>query len=336
MIYIRTDMNKTIATGHVMRCLAIADAARNCGEETTFIIADEQAVQLLEERGYSSIILHTVWNDMESELPAMEQVIRENKISRLLVDSYQVTDHYLMSLRKLVKLFYLDDLNAFHYPVHALICYANYWKKFRYEEQYSDTELYLGIKYVPLRQAFSDCPKKKIALQIDKLLILSGGTDPYGVMDELLVQLNHRQYKRIDVICGRYNGAYNGLYAKYAEESNIQIHSSVADVDRYMRNADLAVSAGGTTLYELCACGTPAISYSFADNQLDNARQFQEDNLIDYAGDARYQNIAQNLVELVEKYQNDYELRKDRSESMKKMIDGKGALRLAQILISEG
>lgn len=333
MIYIRTDMNNVIATGHVMRCLAIADAARSCGEETTFILADEQAVQLLEERGYSSIILHTVWNDMESELPALVQVIRENNISRLLVDSYQVTNYYLKSLCKLVKLIYLDDLNAFHYPVHALICYANYWKKFRYEEQYSDTELYLGTKYVPLRQAFSNCPRKKISMQIEKILIMSGGTDPYGVMDKLLVRLNRRQYKRIDVICGRYNGAYNSLCAKYAEESNIQIHRSVTDIDRYMKEADLAVSAGGTTLYELCACGTPAISYSFADNQLDNVRQFEEDNLIDYAGDARYENIAQNLVELVEKYQNDYELRRDRSERMEKMIDGKGALRLAQILI---
>lgn len=333
MIYIRTDMNKIIATGHVMRCLAIANAARSCGEETTFILADEQAAQLLEERGYSSIILHTVWNDMESELPVLVQVIRENNISRLLVDSYQVTNYYLKSLCKLVKLIYLDDLNAFHYPVHALICYANYWKKFRYEEQYSDTELYLGTKYVPLRQAFSNCPRKKISMQIEKILIMSGGTDPYGVMDKLLVRLNRRQYKRIDVICGRYNGAYNSLCAKYAEESNIQIHRSVTDIDRYMKEADLAVSAGGTTLYELCACGTPAISYSFADNQLDNVRQFEEDNLIDYAGDARYENIAQNLVELVEKYQNDYELRRDRSERMEKMIDGKGALRLAQILI---
>lgn len=263
----------------------------------------------------------------------MVQVIRENNISRLLVDSYQVTNYYLKSLCKLVKLIYLDDSNAFHYPVHALICYANYWKKFRYEEQYPDTELYLGTKYVPLRQAFSDCPKKNVSLQIEKILIMSGGTDPYGVMDKLLVRLNRKQYKRIDVICGRYNGAYNSLCAKYAEESNIQIHRSVTDIDQYMKDADLAVSAGGTTLYELCACGTPAISYSFADNQLDNVRQFEEDNLIDYAGDARYENIAQNLVELVEKYQNDYELRRDRSERMEKLIDGKGALRLAKILI---
>lgn len=333
MIYIRTDMNKTIATGHVMRCLAIADAARSCGEETTFILADGQAVQLLKDRGYSSIILHSVWNDMESEFPALEQVIKENKISRLLVDSYQVTDYYLKCLCNLVKLIYLDDLNAFHYPVHALICYANYWKKFRYEEQYSDTELYLGTKYVPLRQEFSDCPKKKISLQIEKLLIMSGGTDPYGVMDKLLVRLNRRQYKRIDVICGRYNGAYDRLCAKYSEESNIQIHCSVTNIERYMKEADLAISAGGTTLYELCACGTPAISFSFADNQLDNVRQFEEDNLIDYAGDARHEDVVFHIKRYIERYEADLELRKDRSVQMKKMVDGKGAIRIAKVLI---
>ena len=54
-----------------------------------------------------------------------------------------------------------------------------------------------------------------------------------------------------------------------------------------MQEADLAISAGGTTLYELCAVGTPTICYSMADNQLDNVRQFEKDGLMYYAGDAR-------------------------------------------------
>ena len=51
MIYIRADMNGVIATGHVMRCLAVADAARDMGEETTFLLADGEATALLEKRG---------------------------------------------------------------------------------------------------------------------------------------------------------------------------------------------------------------------------------------------------------------------------------------------
>ena len=46
-IYIRVDMNEIIATGHVMRCLSVADAAREIGKETIFIVADEKPVELL-------------------------------------------------------------------------------------------------------------------------------------------------------------------------------------------------------------------------------------------------------------------------------------------------
>ena len=51
MLYIRTDMNETIATGHMMRCLSIADAAKKQGQETVFLVADAQAQELLKKRG---------------------------------------------------------------------------------------------------------------------------------------------------------------------------------------------------------------------------------------------------------------------------------------------
>ena len=74
-----------------------------------------------------------------------------------------------------------------------------------------------------------------------------------------------------------------------------------------MKKADIAISAGGTTLYELCACGTPTISYSFADNQLDNVEQFQKDELIDYAGDVRKTNIFENVKKRLNQYTQNYD-----------------------------
>lgn len=46
-IYIRTDMNNQIATGHMMRCLAIADALQKNRIKVNFIVADESALELL-------------------------------------------------------------------------------------------------------------------------------------------------------------------------------------------------------------------------------------------------------------------------------------------------
>jgi spore coat polysaccharide biosynthesis predicted glycosyltransferase SpsG len=99
-----------------------------------------------------------------------------------------------------------------------------------------------------------------------------------------------------------------------------------------MDNADFLVSAGGTTLYELCAVGTPAVSYSIADNQLDNVKMFHENGIIDYAGDVRYDDVVKNILKYLELYCDNEVLRRDRSKKMQKLIDGKGAGRIAEFL----
>ncbi len=334
MIYIRADMNEQIATGHIMRCLSIADALRGLGEPVRFILADEQAVSLLKQRGYDAIVLHTQWNCMEEELSVLSQVIRNEHIDKLLIDSYQVTQRYLAELSKLVTTFYIDDLNLFEYPVDAVICYANYWKKFQYKINDKRTTYLLGMKYVPLKQAFWNCEAKIISEKADNLLILTGGSDPFNVTEQILDSIGTYQFQTIDVICGIYNTNYNKFVKKYENNKNIKFHQAVNNIEQYMKNADIAISAGGTTLYELCAIGTPAISFSFADNQLDNVRQFQEDGLIDYAGDARMDDIAGTSNQYLTRYRNDFELRKEKSEKMQKMVDGKGAERIARAIVT--
>lgn len=334
MIYIRADMNEQIATGHIMRCLSIADALRGLGEPVRFILADEQAVSLLKQRGYDAIVLHTQWNCMEEELSVLSQVIRNEHIDKLLIDSYQVTQRYLAELSKLVTTFYIDDLNLFEYPVDAVICYANYWKKFQYKINDKRATYLLGMKYVPLKQAFWNCEAKIISEKADNLLILTGGSDPFNVTEQILDSIDTYQFQTIDVICGIYNTNYNKFVKKYENNKNIKFHQAVNNIEQYMKNADIAISAGGTTLYELCAIGTPAISFSFADNQLDNVRQFQEDGLIDYAGDARMDDIAGTINQYLTRYRNDFELRKEKSEKMQKMVDGKGAERIARAIVT--
>ena len=330
MLYIRTDMNAQIATGHIMRCLAIADAAKELGEQVTFILADCMAVNLLEERGYEYIVLDSKWNQMEKELAVLKQVINRYEVSCMLVDSYQVTYKYLDELSKCVRLIYLDDLNMFPYPVADVICYANYWKKFNYSaDNEKGTKFYLGTKFVPLRSVFWNCEKKHISETIEKVLILSGGSDPYDAISKILESIERPQYKEIYVICGIYNERYEKLCQLYGQEKNVFVYQGVTDIEKYMKKVDVAISAGGTTLYELCACGTPTISYSFADNQLNNVKQFDEDGIIPYAGDVRYEDISLSIRNNIKKMMNDVSLRQAISDRMQMLVDGKGAMRIA-------
>ncbi len=332
MIYIRTDMNSTIATGHVMRCLSIAEAARAQGENTTFLLADHQAASLLDKRGFPYIVLHTRWDDMDSELPAIGRAIQENQIEKILVDSYQVTPSYLSKLTQMVKTAYLDDINAFEYPVNALICYANYGETFYRDRNYKNTRQFLGTKYVPLRQEFSKGRRKHISPFAENLILLSGGTDKYNMLECLLESIEIKKYKDIQVICGVYYPKYDYICGKYSGHQNIHVYKAVQDIEKHMEHADLAVAAGGTTLYELCALGVPTIAYAIADNQLDNVKTFHKDGIIDYAGDVREENVVGKINSLLNLYYGNCKLRQQRSEKMQGLVDGKGARRIAEIL----
>lgn len=332
MIYIRTDMNDTIATGHMMRCLAIANAARSMGENTTFILSDNEAIPLLQEYGYKYIVLHTSWDDMDSEIKILKNVICKLKIKRILIDSYQVTKEYFGMLQRYTDVYYIDDLDTDVYCVKGLVCYEVNWDSRGYEQKYPNTELMIGLKYTPLRSEFYELSEKKINTTIKNILLLSGGTDSHDFLESVLENLDKKKYDSIDVIYGRYYKKCDYLRKKYLDYSNIMIWQNVDNIEKFMMKADLAISAGGTTLYELCACGTPTISYSLADNQLNSVLSFQEKGLIEYAGDIRTDNVLLKINDLLEKYSS-REMRQIKSKKMRKIIDGKGALRIAKQLI---
>ena len=333
MLYIRVDANEIIATGHLMRCLSIADAARKLGEDTTFILADDGAKPLVECKGYKTIILQTPWDDMDQEIGKVLAVIRANKITRLLVDTYQVTEKYLRALSSETKVTYIDDLDKFVYPVDTLICYAAYAGKFDYPSKYPDTKLLLGTKYAPLRQEFRRLPAKEIRPSIERILLITGGTDHMNILQRILDELKGWGHITIDAICGIYNQNFSALKERYASNRNIRLHRSTDDIVSYMQGADIAISAGGTTLYELCACGTPAVSFAIADNQLDNVKSFSEKDLIKYAGDARVEDVERNMRDIIPLL-SDPNYRKDISEQMQAFVDGEGAARIVEHLIS--
>lgn len=333
-IFIRTDMNNEIATGHVMRCLSIAEAAAKRGTETVFLLADGEAVELVESRGFRAIVLGTDWKDMDSETDILIRTVEELRIRTVLVDSYQVTEKYLSALRQHARSVYMDDINAFHYPVDALIAYGICSGEMGYEREYPDIPLYLGCDYVPLRGEFAGLPQKRIPDHAGRLLILSGGTDPYKIIENMLRLPELRKFGHIDAVCGRYSDGYERLREEWKHDERVHLYQSHDRLADLMLDADIAVSAGGTTLFELCAAGTPTVAYTIADNQLAGTERFAGDGIMGYAGDARWDDVFLNTNRLLMGYA-DADIRKEKSMRMQKLVDGKGAERIVEILAEQ-
>lgn len=334
-LLIRVDMNNFIATGHVMRCLSIADAAIKQGVQVLFVSADECGRSVIEERGFNFISLGTEWNKMNEEIEKLSNIISFTCPDYILVDSYYVTSEYLGKLKNMCKVAYIDDLCNDIYPCDTLICYANYYRKYTYEKKYAvNTKLLLGSKYTPLREAFNIQTTKSISLIVKELLILSGGTDPFHFLKTFMKSVEERKgvWENVNlvVVCGVYNADYEEMVEYYGCNQNIEILRGIHNIEKYMQSADMAISAGGTSLYELCACGTPTICYTFADNQLDNAKSFHKDGVMIYAGDLKSAEAVENIILQTEVLMQDYNKRRSMSTKMKQLVDGKGAERIVR------
>lgn len=177
MLYIRTDVNDIIATGHIMRCFAIAEAIKRKGEKICFLVADENGKALIEQRGFPYIVLNSVWNQMEQEIKLVIKLLQRNQVTGIIVDSYYVTENYLLYLQQYTKVIYIDDWNVNYDSYDILINYtigadtSLYLKK--------NTKLLLGYRYAPLRREFIDVPKKVAKTIANDILVLTGGTDTY-------------------------------------------------------------------------------------------------------------------------------------------------------------
>ena len=330
-VYFRVDMNKEIATGHMMRCLSIAEALKDNGDEAIFILADRNACGLLKEKGFDYRILHSRWDDLETELPAMTKLIKECNVESLVIDSYYATHEYLKKLTHLTETTYIDDLKRNDLCVNTVLAYSICAKREDYEKAGNANEmpskLLIGPSYAPLRKAFCDIPDKTIRLEIQNILILSGGADPYGTVEKCIDTLVDLGQWEINAICGRYSELAGNLREKYLNTERIHIHGHVDGIEVLMQEADLCISAAGSTLYELCACGTPALSYTLADNQLDNAGSFSEKGIIPYLGDVRVDGIEDWLTTNIKVFY-EYESRKMYSGKMRNVVDGMGCSRI--------
>lgn len=340
-IYIRVDGNEIIATGHVMRCLSIAGALRSIGMEVVFVVADARPKEMIEQRGFKMDVLGTVWNDLDREIEIFCEYLIQNQVSILLLDTYFVTNKYLEAISKHTQVVYIDDLLKFDYTVDTIIHYSpfanirEYWSL--YGNQKKVPHILCGGAYIPLREEFAYEPYE-VRDAIGKVLITTGGTDQLNVAGNLMKrflvnpQLNSLEYH---IIIGCFHCNREALYQLADEHKNVHIHENVQNMSLYMRSCDVAISAGGTTLYELCACGIPAICLEVADNQA-GAKVWQQEDYMEYAGNA-FQNMS-GCVDYCERalvrYRKDTAMRKRRSHRMQQLVDGNGAKRIAEYIVN--
>ena len=336
MIWIRADGGKEIGTGHIMRCLSIAGALRQMGERVCFLVADDSTVSLLEAQGHEYQVLGSSYWELEEELPTLLPILREAEKGLFLADSYFVTAEYLRQVRELMPVCYMDDKGISSLPVDLLINYNIFAERSLYGEGSGGTEYLLGTQFAPLRPEFqkADVPVRD---RVKRVLITTGGSDRYNLAGKILKQvLCDPQTQNLEycVVSGIYNQHLPQLLELERHNENVHIFSKVSDMAELMRSCDIAVSAGGSTLYELCAVGIPILCFSFVDNQEKIVEGFRQRGVVCFGGDylAQGDRMIRLITEHIALLKSSVALRCSCSAKERELVDGQGAIRIASHL----
>ncbi len=330
MIYVRADGNSKIGMGHVMRCIAISNEIKELGGEVTFILADEEVEAQLTDQGFQTIVLHTDYSDMETELDRLYEVLPQGSI--ILVDSYFVTENYLGKLKEKATVFYLDDVNAFDYPVDCIINGNIYGS----EVPYGAPKVLAGCKYAPLRREYRMMRDK---CNPEYLLFTTGSSDPYSITKQLMEAVLHEPElcrMEIRIVCGKYNKDYETLKALEKQYANIKVLQNVSDMWNIMSGAMAAVTAAGSTMTELSCLGVPTICFSFVDNQKRVAATYAQKGFVHFSGDYQEQGeeMILQLCKALKELVRDEKLRNQYSEKVLDLVDGLGSYRIAKEIIA--
>lgn len=383
MIYFRADGNAVTGAGHLMRCLTIAEELKKLPEteESTlvkaggicFLCADEASAELVTQRGFAVRILHTDYRNMEEELPVLKELFGNRQKAGgetgaisgalgqsgclvpgqvFLVDSYHVTDAYLEALRSYGKVYLMDDMGKKSYPVDGVINYNAFADKTYYENLYGGKKVILAIgsEYVPVRPQFMNVPYE-VREQVKEVLITTGGGDHDNIAAAVLEAIR-RQDCHYHVVVGQFNPYFSRWKQLEQECERIEVHHNVTDMASLMGQCDLAVTAGGTTIYELAAIGVPFLCFSYAENQEALTAYIGRENIAGYCGAYHLKpqetlNCMSRLAELMcEGVKSGVQdagangaselagvaLRRKMYLREKEMIDGLGAGRIAKLL----
>ncbi len=337
MIWFRVDANNEIGTGHVMRCLTVAKELKAMGERVFFLTSDENPIDIIAQNGFSYIVVRSSYDYLEGELSTLGVLMAPHKPDVVVVDSYFATPDYLEKIVRATKVMVFDDMGHRNCPVDVLVNYNLYANEEMYQGS-NQRKALLGATYAPLREEFrnSDYQVRK---EVKKVLITTGGSDKFnlaGQMLEVFMTAQDTADLEYEVVCGAYNDHLTKLEALAGKYPNVTIHTNVKNMAELMKQCDIAITAGGSTIYEISAVGVPFLCFSFAENQEQLVRAVGENQSTIYAGnylterEEMFCNLRDGIVTLM----SDYELRRKQSAQIRTMVDGQGARRIAEEIVA--
>lgn len=353
----RVDASLEIGTGHVMRCLTLAEVLRDMGA-TVFFVSRElpgNMIEQMEARGFPVVRLtapdvpvpngppaHAAWGGVHWEQDADEtrSALEETELDWLIVDHYAFDEKWEKTLRRNdMQIMVIDDLADRPHDCDLLLDQNLGRKAADYEARVPEhCKLLIGPRYALLRPEFSqlreESLKRRCTPRLGRLLITMGGMDKDNATSHVLDALRDCPLPddlEIEVVMGGNAPWLEAVKEKVATMPwPIHVQVAIPDMAHRMAEADLAIGAAGSTSWERCCLGLPSLIMVIAENQAPAA------NALGISGAAVVlhpgQKLTQTLTELMVPSKLEARL-KSISAVASRLVDGAGAARVAKCLV---
>lgn len=311
---IRSDASIFIGSGHIMRCLVLADAMVKSGHDVIFAcrVQEGNLINYIESKGFqvlhlpkaSSRIIPKHSADYQAWLQVPWQSDAHEFIELVVVADLVITDHYAIDSlwQGLVKkslgcaILAIDDLNRTHDC--DLIVDQNLWPDIATRYQGSPGFKLLGPKYALLKESFREL-KNQVIPPKNQVLAFFGGSDlTMECMKLLKAALNESPLPfHLKIVAGRSNKAYRELLSMSAS-TDISVEKFIDNFDLELKQSNYVIGASGVSNWERFCLGIPSSIVSVADNQKALSQYLSDIGSVRYLGDSDDTSINSYVDEL--------------------------------------
>lgn len=291
-VVFRVDSSTVIGTGHVMRCLTLAEELRGRCKEIVFICRElpGNMMEQIATGGFRVFSLQSgaeidQWQaDAEGTCNILLQ--RQLKPDWLVVDNYRLDKQWEFILRPLVKrIMVIDDLADRGHDCDLLLDQNYYQMESRYQQLVpKNCRQLLGPKYALLRREFKAAQQalRERDGSVKRLLVFYGGSDSTNETAKALEAINmlNRPDIVVDVVVGVANPKKKRIKEICSKMVNTRFYCQVENIAELMAEADLSLGAGGTATWERCYLGLPALVTIVAENQRETVEALAEDGVV--------------------------------------------------------
>lgn len=340
-LVIRADAGTRMGTGHVMRCLALAQAWIDCGGEVTFITCrpSDGLLRRLRREKVGIEVLSGGCPD-RADWESTRSLLKHRTDTWIVLDGYHFDEAYQQMARQASSgLMVVDDTaHLGHYHADVLLNQNLYAAHLRYSCN-SNTRQLLGTRYALLRREYTAWAhwEREIPDVARRVLVTLGGSDPQNHTLEVIHSLQQVTTTELEAIIVVGD---NNLHWDVLEEAigrgrvPMRLVRAVENMPELMAWADLAVSAAGTTVWELMFMGLPCFLLAVAENQRLIAESSAAEGTAVHV-DCGVERWDALLAAGVSRLAKDSERRHLLSIRGREMVDALGAERVVHALMSE-